>query len=257
MLWCDNHGSNQNCKGKANTAHPVSTVNDDPNVSPVTLNLGYYFINYNFVVPINSNLSINQFWFTVDDQNGTAATVYNNENDFYVVDQDQIFLAPMMSHVDVIANASDPGSYGSASGGYTRVYTLVAAVRQGTNPSNVYGNATDIAITDFLYAVNSPITFTLNSTSYPSIQGYDFYTGTIQDTGLQMTLDLHADVSGGRTVMQTFVQTLLLDNTPYVAPGPVGSIKSSAVISQGFSTFLYTGGWMTSICWITLLSMVW
>lgn len=129
MFWCDNHGSNQNCKGKTNTALPVSTVNDDPNVSPVTLNLGYYFINYNFIVPINSNLSINQFWFTVDDKNGTAPTVYNNEGDFYVVDQDQIFLAPMMSHVDIIANASDPGSDGSASGGYTRVYTLVAAVR--------------------------------------------------------------------------------------------------------------------------------
>lgn len=75
-----------------------------------------------------------------------------------------------------------------------------------------------------------------------------------------MTLDLHADVSGGKTVTQTFVQTLLLDNTPYVAPGPVGSIKSSAVTSQGSSTYsLYTRGWMmmSLICWITLLSMVW
>jgi len=229
----------------------------------VTLNLGYFFINYNFIVAINSNLSINQFWFSVDDKNGTAPTVYNNEGDFYIVDQDQVFLAPMMSHVDVIANASNPGSYGSASGGYMRMYTLVAAVRDGTNPFQVYGNATDIAIAGFPYAMNSPITFSLNSTSYPPTQGYSFYTGTIQDIGLQMMLDLHADVSGGQTITQAFVQTLLLDNTPYVAPGNVGSIESTAVgqttaRTNGSSSTSYTRCWkmLSLICGITLLSMV-
>src|SRR5882757_422889 len=64
-------------------------------------------------------------------------------------------------------------------------------VRDGLNPSNVYGNATDLAITNFPYAMHAPITFSLNSTSYPSIQGYSFYTGTLADSGVQMTFDLH------------------------------------------------------------------
>ena len=125
MFWCDKYGNNQNCTGKTNTALPVTTVNEDPNISPVTSNLGYFFIFYSFIVPINYNASISQFWFTVDDTNGT--TMYNNEGDFYVVGQDQIFLAPMMSNVSIVANGST-GAYGSASSGYTRVYSLVAAV---------------------------------------------------------------------------------------------------------------------------------
>ena len=123
IYWCDNYGSNQGCKGKTNTALPVSTVNSDPGVSPVTLNLGYYFINYNFVLPINSNTSIKQFWFTVDDKNGTSPTTYNNGGNYYVVDQDQVFLAPMMSSMNLVVNAS------SSYGGNTKTYTLVAAVR--------------------------------------------------------------------------------------------------------------------------------
>lgn len=105
----------------------------------------------------------------------------------------------------------------------------MSQVRDGTNPSNVYGNATDIAIANFPYAMNSPITFSLNSTSYRPLQGYSFYTGTIQDVGYQMTLDIHADVSGGQTVTQSFIQTLLLDNTPLVAPGTVQSVVSTTV----------------------------
>jgi hypothetical protein len=122
MFWCDNYGNNQGCKGKTNTALPVSAVNSDPNLSPVTLNLGYYFINYNFVLPIDSNSSIKQFWFTVDNKNGTTPTTYNNEGHYYVVDQDQVFLAPMMSSMNLVVNAS-------SNGGYTKAYTLVAAVR--------------------------------------------------------------------------------------------------------------------------------
>ena len=122
MLWCDNYGSNEGCKGKTNTALPVSTVNSDPNVSPVTFNLGYYFINYNFVLPINSDSSIKQFWFTVDDKNGTAPTTYNNDGNYYVVDQDQVFLAPMMSSANRVVNASNTG-------GFSMGYSLVAAVR--------------------------------------------------------------------------------------------------------------------------------
>lgn len=129
MFWCDRYGTNQECKGKTYTALPVSTVNEDPNLSPVTLNLGYFFIYYYFIVPIQSASSINQFWFSVDDKNGTAPTVYNNEGSYYIADQDQVFLVPMMSHMDLVANTTNAAGYPNSNGGYTRVYTLVAAVR--------------------------------------------------------------------------------------------------------------------------------
>ena len=50
--------------------------------------------------------------------------MYNNEGNYYVVNQDKVFFAPMMSQVNVIANQTN----GSASGGSTRVYSLVVAV---------------------------------------------------------------------------------------------------------------------------------
>jgi len=156
MFWCDRYGTNQNCKGKTNTALPVNTVNEDPNLSPVTFNLGYFFINYNFVVPITSTSSINQFWFSVDDKNGTAPTVYNNEGDFYIVNQDQVFLSPMMSRVDVVANSTNAGNYGSSSVGYTRVYTLVAAVRNHFFLLSYFFSSGDANITDALRSATVP-----------------------------------------------------------------------------------------------------
>ena len=131
MLWCDNYGSNQGCKGKTNTALPVSTVNSDPGVSPVTLNLGYYFINYNFVLPINSKSSIKQFWFTLDDKNGSTPTTYDNGGNYYVVDQDQVFLAPMMSSMNRVVNATNTG-------GFSNGYSLVAAVRFFFSPYSFF-----------------------------------------------------------------------------------------------------------------------
>jgi len=252
MFWCDNYGNNQGCKGKTNTALPVSTVNSDPNQSPVTLNLGYYFINYNFILPINSNSSIKQFWYTVDDKNGTTPTMYNNEGNYYVVDQDQVFLAPMMSSMNLVVNTS-------SNGGYTKAYTLVAAVRDGTNPSKVYGNATDVATTNFAYAMNSLITFSLNTTYSPT-QGYSFYTGFIEDSGFQMTLDLHADASG-TTNTQQFVQTLLLNNAPYVRPSNVSSFPSTGLgqtTTKASSATSYTTCWriLSLVCGLTVLSMV-
>lgn len=113
--------------------------------------------------------------------------------------------------------------------------------------------------------MNSPITFSLNSTSYPPLQGYSFYTGIVQDSGLHMTLDLHADISGGQTATQPFVQTLLLDNTPFVAPGTVGSVASTSVgqTTAGGSSSASSDmrGWrMSSLMWVvcgmTVLSMV-
>jgi hypothetical protein len=94
--------------------------------------MGYFFIHYNFIVPINSSSSIKQFWFSVDDKNGTAPTVYKNEGNYYVVNQDQVFFNPMMSQVNVVANGTS--GYGTVGSGFTRVYSLVVAVRIFTLP---------------------------------------------------------------------------------------------------------------------------
>jgi hypothetical protein len=220
MLWCDKYGDNQNCAGKTNTALPVSKLTDDPNLSPVTLALGYQFLEYNYVVPINSNASITKFWFKVDEMDGSTPTVYNNGGSGYVIDQDQVLFVPTLSHQDVVANATNPTVF-------TRVYTLVVAVRDGVNPSRVYLDGTDVAVSGFPYAVGFTADLALNS-SMPSIGGYSFYTATqVQDSGVQLNLDIHA-VASSQTYSQTFVQTLLLDNTPIVQPGPVVTTATTA-----------------------------
>ena len=108
--------------------------------------------------------------------------------------------------------------------------------------------------------MNAPITFSPNSTSYPSTQGYSFYTGYIADSGLQMTFDLHADLAEG-TVSQLFAETLSLNNAPYVPPGNVSSVPSKGlgqVTTTNASSASYAGSWsmLSLVCGLTVLSMV-
>ncbi|PPQ93259.1 hypothetical protein CVT25_015257 [Psilocybe cyanescens] len=220
LFWCDRYGDNKNCAGKTNTALPVKTVADDPNVSPITKSLGYYFLNYNYVVPIDSTASIAKFWFEVDEHDGSKVTTYNNGGSGYVIDQDQVLFIPMSSHATIIANSTITQTYTNRVGdGYTRHYDLVVAVRDGTNPSRVYAEATDVAIQNFPFPLNIEVEFTANS-SIPAQSGYSFYSGSADSAGVQMSLDVHADASG-QTYTQTFMQTLVLDNAPYVKPGTV------------------------------------
>ncbi|KAF9479298.1 L-ascorbate oxidase [Pholiota conissans] len=221
MFWCDKYGDNANCTGKTNAALPVSKLTDDPNISPVTLNMGFFFYEYNYVVPVISNASIAKFWFKVDEGDGSTPTVYDNGGNGYVIDQDQVLFVPMLSHVDVVANTSLTQTYTNRdASAFTRVYNLVVAVRDGVNPSRVYFDATDIAVSNFPYPVGFSADLALNS-SMPSVAGYSFYTTMqVQDSGVQLTLDIHA-VGSSQTYTQLFAETLLLDNTPYVQPGTV------------------------------------
>ena len=233
MLWCDRYGDNKNCGGKTNTALSVSKVAENPDISAVAKALGYSFLLYNFVVPIDTNASISKFWFKVDEMDGSAATTYDNGGSGYPLDQDQVLFVPMLSRVDIVpVDATSAQTYTNRYGqNYTRIYSLVAAVRDGVNPSRVYAEASDVAVAGFPVAISSTIEFKQNS-SFPSLAGYSFYTSTMDDIGLQLTMDLHA-VSGQDTYSQTFVQTLLLaDKVPYVKPGAVGTTsgtKSAAV----------------------------
>ncbi|CAA7271852.1 unnamed protein product [Cyclocybe aegerita] len=254
MLWCDRYGDSKDCAGETSTALPVSTLADDPNVSPITMKLGYYFLNYHFVVPIDSTASISKFWFRVDENDGSSPTIYNNgetsgSGNGYPVDQDQVLLAPMMSHVDVVSNGSYTKTYTNRNGeSFTRLYTLVAAVRDGVNPSRVYVDATDVAIRDFPFAINAQVDLKQNDTAHAPLAGYTFYTGVVEDIGLQLSVDLHA-VASEQTYTQSFMQTLLLDNTPYVAP-------------SGVNTTASTGGALSTIApalggsWRSLLPLV-
>ena len=74
-----------------------------------------------------------------------------------------------------------------------------------------------------------------------------------------MTFDLHADVAEGM-VTQPFVETLLLNNAPYVSPSNVTSVSSTSVgqVTRNNAAFSYTGGWrmLSLVCGLTVLSMV-
>lgn len=229
MLWCNKYGDNKNCAGKTNIASSVSkTSQNSDDVSPITKNLGYYFLFYDFVVPINSNVSISKFWFKVDEMDGSTPTTYNNGGSGYPIDQDQVLFIPKLSHVDLVpVNSTSAQTYTNRYGqAYTHIYSLVAAVRDGVNPSRVYADASDVAVAGFPVAISSVIEFKQNSTSFPSQAGYSFYTGTMDDIGVQLTMDLHA-VTDQQTYTQTFVQTLVLDGTSDVTPATVGTIAST------------------------------
>lgn len=78
--------------------------------------------------------------------------------------------------------------------------------------------------------MNITMDFSRN-TSISSIGGYDFYSGTLEDTGLQTTLDLHVDMDG-LTYTEDFVPTTFLDNTPYIQPSTVDTDIHSASSSR-------------------------
>ncbi|KAL9715391.1 hypothetical protein Ac2012v2_002054 [Leucoagaricus gongylophorus] len=231
MLWCDKYGDSADCEGSTKSAPSANVVQDDPNNSPITLRMGVYFVHYNFVVPIEGPASISKFWFEVDEHNGTSTTVYNNGGNDYVIAQDQVIFVPTMSTAFFRSNDSYTKTYTNRNGeAFTKVYNLTVAVRQGSSPSRVYASAFDSAIHNFPYAMNITMDFSRN-TSISSIGGYDFYSGTLEDTGLQTTLDLHVDMDG-LTYTEDFVPTTFLDNTPYIQPSTVDTDIHSASSSR-------------------------
>jgi UDP-N-acetylglucosamine transferase subunit ALG13 len=65
----------------------------------------------------------NSFGLLLSDKNGTnLTTTHNSGGGYYVVDQDQVFLATMMSSMNRVVNASNTG-------GFLMGCSLVAAVR--------------------------------------------------------------------------------------------------------------------------------
>ncbi|KAJ3576656.1 hypothetical protein NP233_g302 [Leucocoprinus birnbaumii] len=237
MFWCDKYGSAANCAGSTKSSSYVNVVQDDTNNSPMTWRMGIYFVHYQFVVPIQGSESISKFWFEVDEHNGTSITAYNNGGSDYPVVQDQILFVPTLSSSYFQSNGtSAPKTKVETSGeAFTKVLNFTVAVRQGSNPSRVYASVFDNAIHLFPFATNTTIDFTRNS-SATSVDGYDFYTGSVEDIGLQTTLDLHLD-SGSTTYTEDFQQTTFLDNTPYFKPSTVNA-NAHSVASSSRSSFV-------------------
>ncbi|KAF5381072.1 hypothetical protein D9615_004174 [Tricholomella constricta] len=231
ILWCDRHGNNKDCKGNTRTSMPASTFEEDPNLSPVTQSQGYSFINYNFVIPVDASASISKFWFEVDENDGKGATSYKNSGDGYFVEQDQILFVPTLSRTALVHNSTlERRGGGSPITGLVKQYTLVAAVRDGSNPSRVYMDVLDVAISGFPFPLNTTIDLQLNTSLTPT-QGYSFYSGIIADTGFQLTVDIHNIAEDGTKYTEDFKQTTDLDNTPYVAPTNVTNTGKSPASS--------------------------
>jgi len=96
-------------------------------------------------------------------------------------------------------------------------------------------NALDLSIKDFPAPFNTTVDLQRNDTFAPPTQGYSFYTGTVQDGGFQLTLDLHSVASDGNVYTEDFKQTTFLDNTPYVAPTSV--LNTSKSLSSSWRLF--------------------
>ncbi|TFK42386.1 heme peroxidase [Crucibulum laeve] len=198
LLWCDRRGSNRECLGHTNTALPAAQNQDEPQISPVTSRLGYYFVNYQFAVPIDSSASISMFWFEVDEHDGTTASIHDNEGTGYKIAQDNVLYAPTLSSA-TFQRGEDS----------VKTYHIVAAIRNGATPSHVYLNAFDSAMPGYAAPLNTSVNLKLNNTITP-IQGYSFYSGVVQDLGLQLTVDLQSVVDGV-TYMEDYLQTFFLN----------------------------------------------
>ncbi|CAA7271521.1 unnamed protein product [Cyclocybe aegerita] len=211
ILWCDRYGSNGDCQQHANSALPATLSQDDPEISPVTYHLGLFFVRYDFVLPIEPLLSISLFWFEVDEGDGTPPRYYDNNSTGYIVAQDQLLYIPSLSSVNLHGRNDT-----------LKTYDIVAAVRSNAEPSRVYLDAFDNAMENYLPPLNISIDMKRNH-SIPDAGGFRFYSASLNDTGTQLTVDLHT-VINGHLFTEDFMQTFFIDeNIPYTPPTAVQS----------------------------------
>ncbi|KAF9014014.1 heme peroxidase [Cyathus striatus] len=214
ILWCSRYGD-LCANGYIKPASASSESQDAPDISPVTQRLGYYFMNYQFVIP----------------HDGEQPTIYDNNGQGYAVDQDNTLYVPMLSTVTF----SGPECS-------IKNFHLVAAVRDSINLSRVYMSVYDGAIPVFNPPLDRVITLALNHTIRP-VEGFVFYSGSVEDTELQLTVDMHCT--------QDFMQTFFLDIsvpftppttvqvTPAQLPGTATTSSLSSISSSAQRTFMH------------------
>lgn len=239
MFWCDRYGSNKDCTSGSRSSTFVKKLAEDVNISPVTMKLGYSFYSYDFIVPLDAAQSISKFWFEIDDKDGEKPKTFNNDDgEGYKIDQDQVIFVPMMSSVEVISNGTYTKVYTNRQGeSFYRAYNLTVGVREDLNPDRVWLDGFDSSVLGFEYAVNTTIDLAPSDEFKPA-QGYKFYSGKLESSGLQLTIDVNAEIDG-KTYTQDFVQTNPLDNTAYVKPGTVEQGDAPAPSSA----VKVSGGW--------------
>lgn len=122
MFWCDRYGDAKDCSGYTNVAFSATHSRDTPGISPITQRLGYYFLNYQFVVNIEPSSSISFFWFESDEHDGSTPKIVDNGGMGYRLQQDRILYVPMSSSLDFKGNDET-----------SKVYQIVAAVSSLTS----------------------------------------------------------------------------------------------------------------------------
>ncbi|XP_006457946.1 hypothetical protein AGABI2DRAFT_199045 [Agaricus bisporus var. bisporus H97] len=217
MFWCNRYGDDKDCSTNANVVFQAASTQDSPEISPITERLGYYFINHQFVVKVDPSKSISLFWFESDEHDGSTPKIIDNGGSGYQFDQDRILYVPMSSQLDI--TGGDEAS---------KVYQIVAAVRSDVSPSRVYMSGFDNAIPKHGPAITIAEDLTLNTTLTP-VEGYNFYSTSIQSAGLQLTVDLHADIDGN-TYTVDFQQTYFLGSSLPYTPPTISNITAVARI---------------------------
>jgi hypothetical protein len=91
-------------------------------------------------------------------------------------------------------------------------------------------NAFDNAIHLYKSVLNQTVQMTQDS-SLSSVAGYKFYTGTVSDIGLQLTVDLYAE-SNGTQYMLDFQQTSTVGNVPILTPTNVTDSSTTLPSTQ-------------------------
>ncbi|KAF8891205.1 hypothetical protein BD779DRAFT_1468811 [Infundibulicybe gibba] len=154
-----------------------------PDISPVTLRLGFFVITYHVVVSIDPSVSISKFWFEVDEHNGTTPATHNNGGSGYQVEQNNVLFIPSLSLA---------GAHGAPP---VITFTFFVAVQNTTKPSRVFLNASDRAIRGAPPPLNSTIEY-LSDPSVPLIAGYNFHKATAESPGFYLTVNLRSVVDG-------------------------------------------------------------
>lgn len=210
MYWCDRYGGDVDCAQTTKFAFPAVRTQDDVNISPVAVRMETAFVYYQFVVPVDTELSISKFWFTIDEKNGSPVQVHDNDGGGYSVEQDSILFVPELSAFTFSEDQT--------------VYTLIAGVRGHLLPSRVYMSGFDNAIRGHPDPFNITVDMNVN-TDFPPVAGYVLYSGQIQDRGSQLTVDFNCDANG-RSYTDDFRPTFSLGRAASSPPTNVSSVAS-------------------------------
>ncbi|TFK30208.1 heme peroxidase [Coprinopsis marcescibilis] len=215
MYWCDRYGPDKDCvRQNVKTALPATSPRrDETTGSPILQRTGLDLVHHEFVVPINPDESISMFWFEVDEQDGARAKRYDNEGEGYKIAQDTIIYAPRLSSVTF-----------SGAQRTQRQFVFVAGVKTGITPSRVFLSAFDNAMPDYAAPLNADFEMVFNDT-IPAAAGYEFYTAIVDDSGSQLTIDLHAVVDDA-VLTEDYQQTFFIAaRTPFNRPTNVTIVR--------------------------------